>query len=117
MYIQVLILEMDLYVQQVPICTIFSRFSVRIGNDEPMKPINVCKGGTVHSITWHEGMVGGGGDLKVLLYPFFNLCVRWGWVVSATPQLLYPQKGIQYSLYRRLRASLEGYRKCFCTRV
>ena len=51
---------MDLCVQQVPICTIFSSFLVRIGSAEPMKPVHVCKGGTVHSITWHEGM---GGDL------------------------------------------------------
>jgi hypothetical protein len=66
-----------------------------------MKPINVCKGGTVHSITWREGMVVG-VDFKVLLYPSFNLCVRWRWVVIAIPQLRYPQKVIQYSLYRRL---------------
>jgi len=45
---QVLILELDLCVQQVPVCTVFSSFSVRIGNAESMKPINVCKGGTVH---------------------------------------------------------------------
>jgi hypothetical protein len=111
-YTSKLILEMDLCVQQVPICTIFSSFSVRIGSTEPMKPVHVCKGGTVNSVTWHEGMLGGGGgggvcvDLKVLLYPSFNLCVRWGWVVSATPQLLYLQKGrIQYSFYRRLPQS------------
>ena len=23
---------------------------------------------------------------------FFNLCAKWGWVVNATPQLLYPQE-------------------------
>jgi len=88
-------------VQQVPIRTIFSSFLVRIGNAEPMKPINMCKGGTSHSITWRKGMVVG-VDLKVLFYPFFNFRVRWRRVVSATPQLRYPQKVIQYSLYRRL---------------
>lgn len=80
---------MNLCVKQVPIHTIFSSFSVRIGNAEPMKPINVCKGGTVHSITWREDMVVG-MDLKVLLYPSFNFCIRWRWVVIAIPQLCYP---------------------------
>jgi hypothetical protein len=29
--------------------------------------------------------------VEVRLYSFFNLGTRWGWVVSATPQLLYLQ--------------------------
>jgi hypothetical protein len=30
------------------------------------------------------------GEVEVLLQPIHNLCARQGWVVSATPQLLYP---------------------------
>jgi len=26
------------------------------------------------------------------LYSFFNLGTRWGWVISTTPWLLYPQE-------------------------
>ena len=28
--------------------------------------------------------------VEVQLYSFFNLAVTWGWVVNATPRLLYP---------------------------
>ena len=28
--------------------------------------------------------------VEVILYSFFNLGVRWGWVVNGTPRLLYP---------------------------
>ena len=27
-----------------------------------------------------------------MLYPFFNLGARWGWVVNATPRPLYPRE-------------------------
>ena len=30
--------------------------------------------------------------LEVLLYTFFNLGARWGWVVHATPRPLYPRE-------------------------
>jgi hypothetical protein len=30
--------------------------------------------------------------IEVLLYYFFNLCARWGRVVNATPQPLYPRE-------------------------
>ena len=39
-----------------------------------MKPINVCKGGTFHSITWHEGIVVGvGGGFEGIALPFLQL--------------------------------------------
>ena len=31
-----------------------------------------------------------GVGVEVYLYSFFALSARWGWVVNATPQLLYP---------------------------
>jgi len=37
--------------------------------------------------TSHEGPE---GEADVYLYSFFNLGARWGWVVNATPRLLYP---------------------------
>ena len=33
-----------------------------------------------------------GRGAEVKLYPFFNLCARWGLVVNYTPWLLYPQE-------------------------
>jgi hypothetical protein len=30
---------------------------------------------------------------KGIDYSFFNLGVRWGWVVNTTPRPLYPQEG------------------------
>jgi hypothetical protein len=32
------------------------------------------------------------GGTEVLLYSFFNLGARWGWVVNATPRSLYPRE-------------------------
>jgi hypothetical protein len=32
---------------------------------------------------------GGGGGVEVMLYSFFNLGARWGWMVNATPRPLY----------------------------
>jgi len=34
------------------------------------------------------------GEVEVWLYSFLNLGTRWGWVVNATPRLLYPQEGL-----------------------
>jgi hypothetical protein len=31
-------------------------------------------------------------EAEVKLYPVFNLCASWGWVVDVTPWLLYPQE-------------------------
>jgi len=33
------------------------------------------------------------GGVKVHPYSFLNLGARWGWVVKATPRLLYPREG------------------------
>jgi hypothetical protein len=30
--------------------------------------------------------------VEVSIYSFFNLCARWGWVVSITPQPLHPRE-------------------------
>ena len=31
-------------------------------------------------------------EAEVLLYTFYNVSIRWGWVVSAMSQLLYAQE-------------------------
>jgi hypothetical protein len=31
-------------------------------------------------------------EIEVWLYSFFNLGTRWGWVVNASPQPLYPEE-------------------------
>jgi len=53
--------------------------------------------GKVHSRTGYKDPEG-----EVQLYSFFNLSAKWGWVVIATPQPLYPGKETRYPLYRRL---------------
>jgi hypothetical protein len=42
------------------------------------------------------------GGVEVWLYSFIDLVARWGWVVNAMPQLLYPPGNTQYPLYRGL---------------
>jgi hypothetical protein len=42
----------------------------------------------VHPRTEYEGLTG--GVIEVYLYSFFNPGTRWGWVVNAMPQPLYP---------------------------
>ena len=40
---------------------------------------------------------------RVILYSFFNLDARWGWVVNATARLLYPrERRGTHCTYRRL---------------
>jgi hypothetical protein len=55
--------------------------------------------GKVHPRTGHESSEGG-------IYSFFNLGVRWGWVVNVTPRAFYsappPGKETRYPLYRKL---------------
>jgi hypothetical protein len=43
------------------------------------------------------------GTVQLHLYSLFNLDSRWGWVVNATPQPLYPgERENQYAFYRGL---------------
>jgi len=46
------------------------------------------------------------GEAEVYLYSFGNLVARWGWVVSATPALLYPR---QRALVPNCTGGWEGY--------
>jgi len=41
-------------------------------------------------------------EAEVYLYSFCNLDARWGWVVSATPALLYPQQRALVPIAQRL---------------
>ena len=41
----------------------------------------------LHQRTGHNGP---GVEVQALLYSFFNLGTRSGWVVNSTPRLLYP---------------------------
>jgi len=34
------------------------------------------------------------GEVEVYLYSFCNLDAGWGWVVNATPALLYPRQRV-----------------------
>jgi len=43
--------------------------------------------------TLEQAMNAQGEEVEVWLYSFFNLGVRWGWVVNTTPWSLYPQEG------------------------
>jgi hypothetical protein len=54
------------------------------------------------------------GGLEVKFYTFFNLGVRWGWVVNATPRPLYPRQTLDtYCIggWVGARAGLDGWRK------
>jgi hypothetical protein len=44
--------------------------------------------------------------------PFFNLGARSGWVVSTTPQPLYPRERNQYPFYWRLGGPMAGLDGC-----
>jgi hypothetical protein len=50
---------------------------------------HVCKG-EGHPVTWHWRHRGGSRGTAL---PMLNLAARWGWVVNATPRLLYPREG------------------------
>jgi hypothetical protein len=50
------------------------------------------------------------GGVNVQLHSFFDLCTRWSWVVSFTPQPLYPQgKSPWYPLDRKLGGPQSWY--------
>jgi hypothetical protein len=47
--------------------------------------------------------------VELQLYTFFKLSARWGLMVNAKLQLLYPLQKSRYSLYRRLGGAQSQY--------
>ena len=59
----------------------------------------MCLQSTFHHVTGHEDPQGRNCSL------FFNLGVIWGWVINATPSLLYFRERTRFPFYRKLGGS------------
>jgi hypothetical protein len=74
---------------------LFTRSAGKERRQIPPSPLRKGKG-KVYPVTGHKGPR---GRVELLLYPFFNLCDRWG---GWSTLRITPRKEARYPLYRRL---------------